>query len=218
MPQRLRTARANKQQPYPREKGSLLARHSLFPRLSPPLPESQVKKAAETAFQECGLTRRGQTRSAPSVPKELVSTTLKHLKERTDPIDGVSIFSSVTAEEVFLDAIFHEMHRHKMLMGDYYHKLILELMKISRFLRKSNVQNAGDGPREGDIIADVRTPGFSKGLRIYASVKKSADTVGGQDFRSGGPSLRERCSGRSRAQEVLSLCFYDRQPNQRDSA
>lgn len=160
----------------------MLARHSLFPRLSPPMSESKIASAVEIAFRECGLTRTGKMKEAPSSPAELVRLALIHLKERTDPIDGVSFFTSIGIEDVFLDAIFHEMHRHKMQMGDYYHKLILELMKASSTLDNSSIQNAHDGPREGDVIIDVKTPGFSPGLRIYGSVKKSADTVGGQDF------------------------------------
>jgi hypothetical protein len=38
-----------------------------------------------------------------------------------------------------------------------------------------------DGKKEGDVEADIETPGFAKGLRLFMSVKKSADTVGGQD-------------------------------------
>ena len=37
-----------------------------------------------------------------------------------------------------------------------------------------------DGSREGDIIADIETPTFESGLRLYMSVKKSKDTVGVQ--------------------------------------
>ena len=39
-----------------------------------------------------------------------------------------------------------------------------------------------DGYKEGDIIADIDTPSYDKGIRIYMSVKKSIDTVGGQDI------------------------------------
>lgn len=38
------------------------------------------------------------------------------------------------------------------------------------------------GKREGDVEAEVDTPGFEPGLRLYISVKKSKDTVGGQDI------------------------------------
>lgn len=33
----------------------------------------------------------------------------------------------------------------------------------------------------GDVITDIKTPGLASGLRLYISVKKSKDTVGGQD-------------------------------------
>ncbi|MBU1398866.1 MAG: hypothetical protein KKH85_08280, partial [Proteobacteria bacterium] len=39
-----------------------------------------------------------------------------------------------------------------------------------------------DGKREGDVEAEVETPGFEPGLRLYISVNKSKDTVGGQDI------------------------------------
>lgn len=60
-----------------------------------------------------------------------------------------------------------------MTIGVFYQYLLLELMR-QRW-------HVFDGPREGDIIADVETPSFRSGLRLYISVKKSADTVGGQD-------------------------------------
>ena len=42
-------------------------------------------------------------------------------------------------------------------------------------------RNVSDGKREGDAEAEVDTPGYPKGLRLFISVKKSSDTVGGQD-------------------------------------
>lgn len=166
-----------------------MASHALFPRLSPPMPESRLKEAADKAFQECGLTRRGQRRSVASTPRDLVRATL------------------VNAEEVFLDAIFHEMHRHKMQMGDYYHKLILELMKSSRVLENSNIQDAKDGSREGDIIADLKTVRFGPGIRVYGSVKKSGDTVGGQDFEAAVHRL-ERVAREDQGRRKPYLCAF----------
>lgn len=202
-----RIARANQLQPYPRENGALLARHALFPKLSPAMTEQQLRIAAEKAFKECGLTRTGKAREVISSPKELADATLKHLKERTDPIDGAAFFASVKLEEVFLDAIFHEMHKHKMQMGDYYHKLILEIMKASRSLKNANIENANDGPREGDVIADIKTPSFEKGIRLYGSVKKSADTVGGQDF---GDALKrlEKVAREDQGRRKPFLCVF----------
>jgi len=184
-----------------------LACHALFPKPFPAMTEQQLRAAAEKAFQECGLTRTGKTREVVSSPEELADATLKHLKERTDPIDGVAFFASVDLEDVFLDAIFHEMHKHKMQMGDYYHKLILEMMKASRSLRNSNVENANDGPREGDIIADIKTPSFGKGIRVYGSVKKSADTVGGQDFGDAMKRL-EKVAREDQGRRKPFLCVF----------
>lgn len=182
MPRRRRLVKSHRE-PYPRERGSLLAKHSLFPQLSPPMPEPQIISSARSAFKNASLTRSGDERDISSTPEELARAALRHLKERTDPIDGVAFFSSIRVQDVFqFDAIFHEMHRHKMQMGDFYHQFILELMNTSRILAHSFVQNANPGPREGDIIVDLKTPGFDRGLCVYASVKKSADTVGGQDF------------------------------------
>ena len=61
-----------------------------------------------------------------------------------------------------------------MRIGVFYQFLLIELMR----LRFSNVS---DGKREGDAEAEVDTPTFPKGLRLIISVKKSSDTVGGQD-------------------------------------
>jgi len=78
------------------------------------------------------------------------------------------------ADRLFeLDAVSHEMQRHRMTIGVFYQYLLLELMR-QRW-------PVFDGSREGDIIADIETPTFEPGLRLYISVKKSADTVGGQD-------------------------------------
>jgi hypothetical protein len=61
-----------------------------------------------------------------------------------------------------------------MRIGVFYQYLLIELMR-ARF------PNVVDGKREGDVEAEIDTPGFAKGLRLYISVKKSSDTVGGQD-------------------------------------
>ncbi|MBI4024312.1 MAG: hypothetical protein HY360_04980 [Verrucomicrobia bacterium] len=79
-------------------------------------------------------------------------------------------------DEIFeMDAIAHEMQRHRMKIGNFYQFLVIELMK-SRFTQ------VYDGKREGDVEAEIDTPKFSRGLRLYISVKKSSDTVGGQDI------------------------------------
>jgi len=61
-----------------------------------------------------------------------------------------------------------------MSIGDFYQYLLLELMRQH--------WPVFDSSREGDIVADIETPTFLQGLRLYISVKKSADTVGGQDI------------------------------------
>ena len=69
--------------------------------------------------------------------------------------------SKCKIEEVFeLDAISHELQRQRMKIGVFYHFLIIELMK-ERF------PSTHDGVREGDVQAEIATPGFPKGLRIY---------------------------------------------------
>jgi len=67
------------------------------------------------------------------------------------------------------------MQRQRMTIGVFYQYLPLELMRIR--------WPVFDGYREGDIVADIDTTGFKDGLRLYMSVKKSKDTVGGQDVR-----------------------------------
>jgi hypothetical protein len=61
-----------------------------------------------------------------------------------------------------------------MSIGVFYQYLMLTLMRAR--------WPVFDGYREGDIVADIDTPGFARGVRLYMSVKKSADTVGGQDI------------------------------------
>lgn len=207
MPTQRRLAKSHREL-YPRERGSLLAKHSLFPRLSPAMPAPQIVLSARAAFRKTGLTRSGEERGASSTPEELAQAALKHLKERTDPIDGVAFFSSIRVEDVFqFDAIFHEMHRHKMQMGDFYHQFILELMNASRTLANSPVESANPGPREGDIIVDLKTPGFYRGLCVYGSVKKSADTVGGQDFGAAVKRL-EKVAHEDQGRKRPHLCAF----------
>ena len=207
MPRQRRLVKSHRE-PYPRERGSLLAKHALFPQLSPPMPEPQIVSSARAAFRKSSLTRSGDEKDISSTPEELARAALRHLKERTDPIDGVVFFSSIQVEDVFqFDAIFHEMHRHKMQMGDFYHQFILELMNASRTLTNSCVESANPGPREGDIIIDLKTPGFSRGLCVYGSVKKSADTVGGQDF-GGAVKRLEKVAHEDQGRKRPHLCAF----------
>ena len=169
-------------QPYPRENGTLLAAHSLFPASARPLPDDAIISAIRAAFDRARRNKVGNIKSTPSTPEELVDLCLKHLKTRTDPVLGTFFYSNCDVEEIFeLDAISHEMQRQRMNLGVFYQFLIIQLMRQSSRVKNSNIEGVFDGSREGDVVADIKTPGFDKGIRIYASVKKSADTVGGQD-------------------------------------
>ena len=109
-------------------------------------------------------------------PDELVQLCLQHLKERSDPILSPYFLSQCKLGEIFeLDAIAHEMQRHRMRIGVFYQYLLIELMRL-RFA------NVSDGKREGDVELEIAPPGFSKGLRLFISVKKSSDTFIGQDI------------------------------------
>ena len=203
-------ARKNKSyaQPYPREEKMLLAAYSLFPICSPPLPNKKIVSAIEKAFDRARRNKVGNIRKPPSTPIELVNLCLKHLKTRSDPILGTFFYSSCEVHEIFeLDAISHEMQRQRMNLGVFYQYLIIELMRGSSRMRNSNIEAVFDGSREGDVVADIKTPGFTQGVRIYASVKKSADTVGGQDV----PGVIKRLEGGAKAEKNLTrpyLCVF----------
>lgn len=163
-------------QSYPRETGGqLLSAASLFPRKKPPMDEAIIAQAVDDAFSRCIKNKKGLTKKAINTPDKLVESCIRHLRERSDPILSSYFVSQCKAEDIFaLDAVSHEMQRHRMTIGVFYQFLILELMR--------NRWPVFDGSREGDIVADIDTPGFDKGLRLYISVKKSKDTVGGQDI------------------------------------
>lgn len=161
-------------QPYPREGTSLLAANFLFPQKNPKLPETMLETSIDNAFQRCLKNKRGEIKTFDSDPKSLVNQTLKHLKERSDPILSPYFLSLLDVENIFeLDAVSYEMQRHRMTIGIFYQFLILELMR--------NSWPVFDASREGDVVADIDTPEFDKGIRLYISIKKSKDTVGGQD-------------------------------------
>jgi hypothetical protein len=141
----------------------------------------EIDQCIDTAFQRCLKNKKGDIRPSFESTESLIKATIKHLKERSDPILTPYFLSQLKIEDIFeLDAVSYEMQRHRMTIGIFYQYLILELMRKS--------WNVFDGSREGDIVADINTPGFEKGLRLYMSVKKSQDTVGGQDV--GGVILR----------------------------
>jgi hypothetical protein len=163
-----------KLQPYPRVEDSLLAKPDLFPLPKSPMNVDAIAKCVDAAFARCNLKKSGKKRSLADSPEKLVNLCIEHLKTRSDPIISPYFVSFCNIEDLFeLDAVSHEMQRHRMTIGVFYQYLLLELM--------GNRWSVFDGSREGDIIADVQTPSFKPGLRLYMSVKKSKDTVGGQD-------------------------------------
>lgn len=162
-------------QPYPREGNTLLSAGLLYPQKKPQLDFDIIDETITTAFKRCTKNKQGEIKSVNDNPEALVKSTIKHLKERSDPILSPYFISLLDVEDIFsLDAISYEMQRNRMTIGIFYQYLILELMRKS--------WNVFDGSREGDIIADIDTYGFEKGIRLYMSVKKSKDTVGGQDI------------------------------------
>jgi hypothetical protein len=161
-------------QQYPR-RDDFLAKDDLFPRPGTAISGEELSEAIRRAFERCLKDKRGNVTELPHLPEDLVRLCLQHLKERSDPILSPYFLSQCSLEEIFeLDAVAHEMQRHRMRVGVFYQYLLIELMR----LRFSNVS---DGKREGDAEAEIDTPGFAKGLRLFISVKKSSDTVGGQD-------------------------------------
>jgi len=169
-------------EPYPRESETYIAQYSLFPKLEPPLDYASIQVAIKAAFERMKKTRKGKQRGLLDEPAKLVKACLKHLKERNDPVIMASFFSKVDAKDIFeMDAISYEMQRDRMLMGQFYQYLLLELMRAASKMKGSPFINANDGKREGDVEADVLPHGCSQ-IRLYISVKKSSDTVGGQDL------------------------------------
>jgi len=162
-------------QQYPKVEGLLLAKPELFPPLRPPLSMNIIIECIDRAFKRCMLKKTGKKRVIADSPEALVELCISHLRTRSDPIISPYFVSLCDVERLFeLDAVSHEMQRHRMTIGVFYQYLLLELM--------GQRWPVFDGSREGDIIADVETPTFKPGLRLYISVKKSADTVGGQDI------------------------------------
>jgi hypothetical protein len=168
-------SRVSPLQGYPRRNHSYLADDSLFQPPKTPLSQSQLDGAIKRAFERSLLSKSGDVAKLPHTPEELVSLCIRHLRERSDPVLSPSFLSQCRVEEIFeLDAVSHEMQRQRMKIGVFYQYLVIELM---RYRFPATV----DGKREGDVESDIDTPGFTKGLRLYMSVKKSGDTVGGQD-------------------------------------
>jgi hypothetical protein len=162
-------------QNYPR-RDDYLAKDELLPRPKTAISAAQLAGAIERAFERSLKDKKGNLVELAKSPAELVELCLLHLKERSDPILSPYFLSQCPLEEIFeLNAIAHQMQRHRMRIGVFYQYLLIELMRL-RF------NNVADGKREGDVELEIATPGFVKGLRLFISVKKSSDTVGGQDI------------------------------------
>lgn len=167
-------SRVNLPQTYPRNEEGL-GTMAMFPAPHSPMGEKTLDECIKAAFERTLTNKKGdQTKKIVTV-ESLVDECIKHLKERGDPILLPSILKECSPTEAFeIDAIAYEMQRHRMKIGKFYQYLLINLMK-KRF------PDTHDGKKEGDIEADIETPTFDKGLRLYISVKKSSDTVGGQD-------------------------------------
>ncbi|OPY17713.1 MAG: hypothetical protein A4E23_01463 [Methanomethylovorans sp. PtaU1.Bin073] len=180
-------AKRDPRQLYPREDDIPLAKADLFPRMASPLSDEYLQSAIEKAFERSKLTKNGNLRKNPDSPKALVKQCMKHLKERADPVLGTSFYGQLNSIDIFdMDGIPHEMQRLRMQIGIFYQFLLIELMRASIKYNQDNghpnyIIQASDGTREGDITVDIISPTFAKGIRLYMSVKKSSDTVGGQD-------------------------------------
>lgn len=188
-------------QPYPREKGGLVAANRLFPKLKPSLSDEDLKKATQIAFGRTLSDRVGAKRKLISTPEDLVKKCINHLMTRSGPIIGTYFYSECDIEDIFiLDAIPHEMQRRRMDIGLFYQYLVVELMRFASVSKATHIEGVFDGTREGDVVADVKTPGLKAGLRIYGSVKKSSDTVGGQDV----PGVIRRLESVAKAEKNIT--------------
>jgi hypothetical protein len=160
----------------------LRAQSYLFPKLDPALTIEEINDAIKEAIDRTRKNKKGEERETHDTPEKLVKACLKHLRERNDPIIGPSFYSGLKALEVFeMDEVPHEMQRYRMLIGVFYQYLLISLTYRAA-AKKSHFMKVFDGVRQGDVVADVTTPKSDKGLRLYISVKKSIDTVGGQDM------------------------------------
>jgi hypothetical protein len=170
-------------QPYPREPSGFRVKSELLQKLNSPLSFEEIQDAIKKAFERSNKDKTGQNIKLHDSPNKLVQACLEHLRKRNDPILGVSFYSKLNALEIFMmDEIPHEMQRYRMKMGLFYQYLLIELMRKASNTLGTFLVGVFDGQRAGDVYADIRTPGYDKGLRLYISVKKSSDTVGGQDI------------------------------------
>src|SRR5688572_4692700 len=140
--------RLARQQPYPRDENDSLASLALFPPQSPPFEEQDLLEAVQAAFIRTLQNKAGQKQDFTSDPQQLVNVTIKHLRERSDPILTPYFYSLCDVEDIFeIDSTSHEMQRFRMKIGNFYQFLLLELMQKSQ-----NVLKVFDGTREGDVV------------------------------------------------------------------
>jgi len=117
-------------QQYPRVEGLLLAMSELFPPLSPPMSMSTIEQCVDRAFQRYGLKKSGKKRAIADSPEALVELCIDHLRTRSDPVISPYFISLCEVDILFeLDAVSHEMQRHRMSIGVFYQYLLLELMR-----------------------------------------------------------------------------------------
>jgi hypothetical protein len=181
----------------------------MFPKLNPPLSDEQITRGVERAFERARKNKEGDVIEQPETAKALVELCLKHLRDRTDPILTTSFYGDVKADEVFgMDAIPHEMQRHRMKLGSFYQFLLQELITMaSDEVDSPFMEDATGGPREGDVIAYMEPDSFEKGLKLYISVKKSGDTIGGQD-KAGAVRRLEQVAKEDQSRTSPYLCVF----------
>jgi len=73
-------------QPYPREGQTLLSADFLYPKKEFPISINDLEDTIDKAFSRCFKNKKGESRIYFETPESLVKLTLKHLKERSDPI------------------------------------------------------------------------------------------------------------------------------------
>ena len=73
-------------QPYPREGLSLLSDPSIYPKKTPSISIPELNEAIDISFQRCLKNKMGVFKPYDPDPETLVASTVKHLKERSDPI------------------------------------------------------------------------------------------------------------------------------------
>jgi hypothetical protein len=114
-------------QQYPRIESLLLAKPELFPPLTPSMPMSVIIGCIDSAFRRCSLKKSGKKRVVADSPQDLVELCIEHLRTRSDPIINPYFVSLCDVDRLFeLDAVSHEMQRHRMTIGVFYQYLLAD--------------------------------------------------------------------------------------------